>query len=44
MAVAERAKERESAWERREVELIDSTREVGFWVEGKEARVRVELR
>jgi len=31
-------------WVRREVELVDSTREVGFWVEGMEARVRVELR
>lgn len=31
-------------WVRREVELVDSTREVGFWIDGKEARVRVELR
>ncbi len=31
-------------WERREMELVDGTREVGFWVEGKKARVRVELR
>ena len=29
---------------RREVELADGTREVGFWVEGREARVRVEYR
>ena len=29
---------------RREVELVDGTREVGFWVEGREARVRVEVR
>ena len=33
-----------SKWERREVELVDSTREVGSWVEGKEARIRVEVR
>lgn len=31
-------------WEQRETELVDGTREVGFWVEGKEARVRIELR
>lgn len=31
-------------WVTREVELVDSTREVGFWVDGKEARIRVELR
>ena len=31
-------------WVRREMELVDGTREVGFWIEGKEARVRVELR
>ena len=31
-------------WVRREVELVDSTREVGFWIDGKEAKVRVELR
>jgi hypothetical protein len=31
-------------WVRREVELVDGTREVGFWVEGGEAKVRVELR
>ncbi|KAL8980057.1 MAG: hypothetical protein Q9205_004757 [Flavoplaca limonia] len=31
-------------WVRREIELVDSTRPVGFWVEGKEARVRVERR
>ena len=29
---------------RREVELVDGTREVGFWVDGREARVRVEIR
>ncbi|KAI4280346.1 MAG: hypothetical protein L6R38_004529 [Xanthoria sp. 2 TBL-2021] len=40
-------KEREKGknlWVRREIELVDSTRPVGFWVEGKEARVRVERR
>ncbi|KAI4269632.1 MAG: hypothetical protein LQ337_007164, partial [Flavoplaca oasis] len=31
-------------WVRREIELVDSTRPVGFWVEGKEARVRIERR
>ena len=31
-------------WVRREIELVDSTQPVGFWVEGKEARVRVERR
>ena len=37
--------ERQSGkWVRREVELVDSTREVGFWIEGRVARVRVEMR
>ncbi len=31
-------------WIRREVELEDGTREVGFWIDGREARVRVEPR
>ncbi len=31
-------------WVRREIELVDSTRSVAFWVEGREARVRVERR
>ncbi|KAF6220982.1 hypothetical protein HO133_002663 [Letharia lupina] len=31
-------------WKRREMELVDGTREVGFFVEGKRARVRVESR
>ncbi|KAL8998016.1 MAG: hypothetical protein Q9169_002856 [Polycauliona sp. 2 TL-2023] len=31
-------------WTRREIELVDSTRPVSFWVEGKKARVRVERR
>ncbi len=39
----ERRGEREG-WRRREMELADGTREVGFFVEGGEARVRVEVR
>ncbi|KAL8736158.1 MAG: hypothetical protein Q9166_000313 [cf. Caloplaca sp. 2 TL-2023] len=31
-------------WVRREIELVDSTRPVSFWIEGKEAMVRVEKR
>ena len=31
-------------WVRREVELVDGTREIGFWIEGREAKVRVEWR
>ena len=31
-------------WIRREAELVDGTRDIGFWVEGAEARVRLELR
>jgi len=43
--VRERDQERgRTKWERREMELVDGTREVGFWVEGEKARVRVELR
>lgn len=43
--VREQDQERDrTRWERREMELVDGTREVGFWVEGKKARVRVELR
>ena len=30
-------------WMKREVELVDGMREVGFWIEGRGARVRVEL-
>ncbi|KAG7006703.1 cytosolic fe-S cluster assembly factor NAR1 [Physcia stellaris] len=33
-----------SKWARREIELLDGTKNVGFWIEGAEARVRVELR
>jgi tubulin-specific chaperone E len=31
-------------WMRREVELEDGTRQVGFWIDGTEAKVRIELR
>lgn len=31
-------------WVQREEELVDGTKDVGFWIEGKEARVRVDLR
>lgn len=31
-------------WVRREMELEDGIKDVGFWVDGREARVRVELR
>lgn len=34
----------EHGWVTREVELVDGTREAGFWIEGRAARVRVELR
>ena len=42
----ERKEERREgvSWVRREMELVDGTREVGFFVEGKVARVRVEVR
>ncbi|KAL8926477.1 MAG: hypothetical protein Q9172_001780 [Xanthocarpia lactea] len=40
-----RGKEKDkNLWVRREIELVDSTRPVAFWVEGREARVRVERR
>lgn len=31
-------------WMKREVEIMDGTRQIGFWVEGSEAVVRVEKR
>ena len=34
--------DRTKDWTNREVELVDGTREMGFWVEGKQARVRIE--
>lgn len=43
--VEKEAMEREKGkWVQREVELVDGTRQVGFWIEGKSARVRVEVR
>lgn len=30
-------------WVRREVELVDSTRPLGYWIEGRVALIRVEL-
>ncbi|MCJ1314209.1 hypothetical protein MMC25_007889 [Agyrium rufum] len=30
-------------WARREIELLNGTREVGFWIEGRGAKIRVEL-
>jgi hypothetical protein len=41
---AREEEEQEGKWVKREVELKDGTRQVGFWIEGKEARVRVEER
>lgn len=37
-------KKKDDKWARREMELVDGTREVGFFVESRQARVRVELR
>jgi hypothetical protein len=31
-------------WVQREEELVDGTKDVGFWIEGREARVRIERR
>jgi hypothetical protein len=46
-AVAQEAKlepgKEKGRWMRREVELEDGTRQIGFWVDGIEATVRVEL-
>lgn len=36
--------QKEGKWVQREEELVDGTKDVGFWIEGKEARVRIELR
>lgn len=33
----------DAGWVRREVELGDSTRGVGYWIEGRRAVVRVEI-
>ncbi|MCJ1420890.1 hypothetical protein MMC32_007249 [Xylographa parallela] len=44
-AMVDEEREREKGkWVRREVELVDGTREVGHWIEGMEAKVRVEYR
>ena len=34
----------ETQWVRREVELIDGTKDVGFWIESAEAKIRIEIR
>lgn len=31
-------------WAKREVELVDGTKDVGFWIDRREARIRVEPR
>lgn len=31
-------------WVQREQELVDGTKDVGFWIEGREARVRIDMR
>jgi hypothetical protein len=35
---------RKGKWIKREVELVDGTKDVGFWIEGADARVRAEAR
>ena len=35
--------ERKGKWVKREVVLVEGTRPLGFWIEGKEADVRVEI-
>lgn len=40
----ENKKEQGQKWTRREIELVDGTHDIGFWIESREARVRVELR
>ena len=35
---------RDGRWEQRVMELEEGTKEIGFWIEGKEAKVRVELK
>ena len=34
---------RRGKWVRREVELVEGTRPLGYWIEGDVARVRVEI-
>ena len=36
--------QQDGRWTQREVELEDGTREIGFWIEGRDASVRVESR
>ncbi|TVY54097.1 Tubulin-specific chaperone E [Lachnellula suecica] len=43
-AKASKAGENKGKWMKREVEIEDSTRQIGFCVDGIKARVRVELR
>ncbi|KAL8666965.1 MAG: hypothetical protein Q9168_007361 [Polycauliona sp. 1 TL-2023] len=40
----EKKEKDKNLWLRREIELVDSTRAVAFWIEATEARVRVERR
>jgi len=40
----EESERERKGWRRREVEFEDSARQVGFWVEGQDAKVRVEMR
>lgn len=40
----ETVEEDKGRWVARDIELLDGIRDVGYWIEGKEARVRVELR
>lgn len=41
---SEEVEREKHGWVKREVELVDGTREVGSWIEGRAARVRIELR
>lgn len=43
-AIEKRKKRDKARWTQREEELVDGTKDVGFWIGGKEARVRIELR
>ncbi|MCJ1373197.1 hypothetical protein MMC20_004424 [Loxospora ochrophaea] len=38
------SKKEKPGWRRREIELRDGPREIGFWIDASEARVRVEWR
>ena len=39
-----KTEKKEGKWVQREEELTDGTKEIAFWIEGKEARVRIEPR